>query len=66
MLNWIVLKRTDYLHKMDLALNNLQRLICHKIQQTKLNQMHFSVIAKILLFIEERSYSSAEGIVGLL
>ena len=23
---------------MDLALNNLQRLICHKIQQTKPNQ----------------------------
>ena len=23
---------------MDLALNNLQRLICHKTQQTKLNQ----------------------------
>ena len=29
-LNWIVFNRTDYLHKMDLALNNLQRLICHK------------------------------------
>ena len=24
--------------KMDLALNNLQRLICHKTQQTKPNQ----------------------------
>ena len=36
MLNWIVLNRTDYLHKMDLALNNLQRLICHKTQQTNL------------------------------
>ena len=35
MLNWIVLNRTDYLHKMDLALNNLQRLICHQTQQTK-------------------------------
>ena len=34
MLNWIVLNRTDYLHKMDLALNNLQSLICHKTQQT--------------------------------
>ena len=30
MLNWIVYNRTDYLHKMDLALNNVQRLICHK------------------------------------
>ena len=35
MLNWIVLNRTDYFHKMDLALNNLQKLICHKTQQTK-------------------------------
>ena len=35
--NWIVLNRTDYLHKMDLALNNLQGLICHKTQQTKSN-----------------------------
>ena len=33
MLNWIVLERTDYLHKIDLALNNLQRLICHKTQE---------------------------------
>ena len=35
MLNWIVLNRTDHLHKMDVALNNLQGLICHKTQQTK-------------------------------
>ena len=34
MLNWIVWNRTDYLHKMDLALNNLQRLICYKTQTT--------------------------------
>ena len=26
--------------KMDLALNNLQRLICHKTQQTKPNQKY--------------------------
>ena len=38
MLNWIALNRTDYLHKMDLALNNLQGLICHKTQQTKPNE----------------------------
>ena len=37
MLNWIALNRTNYLHKMDLALNNLERLICHKTQQTKPN-----------------------------
>ena len=30
MLNWIIWNRTDYVYKMDLALNNLQRLICHK------------------------------------
>ena len=33
MLNWIVLN-IIYI-KMDLSLNNLQRLICHKTQQTK-------------------------------
>ena len=31
MLNWIVWNRTICI-KMDLALNNLQRLICHKTQ----------------------------------
>ena len=35
MLNWIVWNGTVYLYKMDLALNNLQRLICHKIQTNK-------------------------------
>ena len=30
MLNWIVWKRKVYILKMDLALNNLQWLICHK------------------------------------
>ena len=29
-----VWKRIDYLYKMDLALNNLQKLICHKINPT--------------------------------
>ena len=33
MLNWIVWNRTICV-KMDLALNNLQRLICHKTQTT--------------------------------
>ena len=33
MLNWIVWNRTIFI-KMDLALNNLQRLICHKTQIT--------------------------------
>ena len=35
MINWIVLNRTENLQKMYLALNILQRLICHKTQQTK-------------------------------
>ena len=33
MLNWIVWNRTFFI-KIDLALNNIQRLICHKIQPT--------------------------------
>ena len=32
MLNWIVWKRTVYLLKIDLALDNIQKLICHKTQ----------------------------------
>ena len=31
---------------MDLALNNLQRLICHKTQQTKPNQTIFFIYIK--------------------
>ena len=31
---------------MDLALNNLQRLICHKTQQTKPNEFQFLIIRK--------------------
>ena len=34
MLNWIVWNRTDIYIKMDLALNNLQWLTCHKNQPT--------------------------------
>ena len=34
MLHWTAWNRTDYLYKIDLALNNLQRLICHKTQLT--------------------------------
>ena len=36
MLNWIIWNKAVYLYKMDLALNNLQWLICHK---TKPNQI---------------------------
>ena len=44
MLNWIVWNRTDYLYKMDLALNNLQRLICHKIQTTNQTNIKYPTI----------------------
>ena len=41
--NWIVWNRIDYLQKMDLVLNNLQRLICHKAQPTNfLKKMSFN------------------------
>ena len=34
--------------KMDLVLNNLQRLICYKTQQTKPNQqIHATLVTKI-------------------
>ena len=47
MLNWIVWNRTDYLHKMDLALNNLQRLMRHKTQPNKTNQTKPSPAARM-------------------
>ena len=41
MLNWIVWNETDYLYKKkDLALNNIQRFICHKTYPT--NQLYIS------------------------
>ena len=33
---------------MDLALNNLQRLICHKTQQTKPNQTISHILLKLI------------------
>ena len=41
---------------MDLALNNLQRLICHKTQQTKPNKIAQSAGA-----VEYTDCTSAEG-----
>ena len=49
MLNWIVLNITDYLHKNELTLNNLQRLICHKTQQTKPNRKFLSSKTQLVL-----------------
>ena len=45
MLNQIVWNRTDYLRKMDLALNNLQKFIFHKNQlpNKHLYQIRFNI-----------------------
>ena len=43
---------------MDLALNNLQRLICHKTQQTKPNQSEISFSS----FIRRGSVLSQENV----
>ena len=43
--NWIVFNRTDYLHKMDLALNN------HKTQQTNLMHIVLNCFEKELFYI---------------
>ena len=40
---------------MDLALNNLQRLICHKTQQTKPNQTK-SCVAQSAVAVEYADY----------
>ena len=39
---WFSIEQIIYI-KMDLALNNLQRLICHKTQQTKPNRSRFEL-----------------------
>ena len=46
-LNWIVWNRTIFI-KMDLALNNLQRLICHKTQTTN-QQIYFYIKYTVVL-----------------
>ena len=43
MLNWIIWNRTVYCLKMDSALNNLQRLICHKTQTKKTNKTKVAI-----------------------
>ena len=45
MLNWIDWNKTIYI-KIDLALNNLQRLVCHKTQPTNIKNL------KILMEIQ--------------
>ena len=52
MLNWIVWNWTDDLYKIDLALNNLQRLICHKNQPT--NQIFIKTIVFFSQIIRQK------------
>ena len=49
MLNWIVWNRLFICIKMDLALNNLQRLICHKTQTNKqtLNKSIWLIVRRL-------------------
>ena len=49
MLNWIVRNRTDFYIKMELALNNLQRLVCHKPQPTNHPFTYLLSILKCLI-----------------
>ena len=48
MLNWIVLNKTDYLHKNGFGVKYQQRLICYKTQQTK--PIKYCYITLIILF----------------
>ena len=50
---------------MDLALNNLQRLICHKTQQTKQTNHHGMPLAQISLIHSHHSSLSLSLSVGL-
>ena len=46
---------------MDLALNNLQKLICHKTQQTKPNKIASPVKFTLILFkFAKQSYTSVQ------
>ena len=51
MLDWIFWNITDYLYKMDLALNNLQRLMCHKTQTTNQSCQSFTSNFQVRLVV---------------
>ena len=52
LLNWIVWNRnTDYWHKIDLALNKLQRMICHKTQPTHFCANFLFLHIMLLIFL---------------
>ena len=48
MLNWIVWNRTVYVYKMDLALNNLQWLICHR----------YAIIPNLTIIFDFRTWAN--------
>ena len=50
-LNWIVWYRPVYKYKMDLALNNLQWLICHKTKQNQILPLIREIIIMIIIII---------------
>ena len=49
MLNWIVRNRTVFCINIDLALNNLQRVICNKTQTNKQTNKSAKIAEYILL-----------------
>ena len=51
MLDWIVWNRSIYMYKIDLALNNLQWLICHKTKSNQTNQVTSAYIIWFLIFL---------------
>ena len=50
-LNWIIWNRTVFCIKMDLVLNNLQRLICHKTQPSKQTRGTVHVFIPFIIFL---------------
>ena len=51
MLNWIVWNRTVYMYKIDLVLNNLEWLICHKIKTKSLSTIKSFVVFREMIYL---------------
>ena len=60
MLNWIVWNRTDNFYKMDLALSNLQMLICHKAQ---LNQIIYIQYIYIYMYRKDLEFRNLQMLI---
>ena len=61
MLNWIVWNRTVFMNKMDLALNNLQRLMCHKTKSNLLTNIKNILLIRLsFFFVAKCSFFSAK------